>query len=73
MKREGRLTALEENSYFQEERLNRLEEAVLEQGRQIGTMKRELLGLRKNLAALRDEIGAQGPANEPPPHYNQQK
>ncbi len=54
-----RLVKLEENGFFQEKRLDKL--------------AKQLEELRKQLAGLRDELTSEGPANDPPPHYNQAK
>ena len=67
---EERLTRLEESMYFQEQRLEALNEALVQQ-RQLDDMERQLAEACQLLRLLREQMSEQGngPANELPPHY----
>ena len=68
---DGRLTRLEEELAFQEQKLEGLNSALVLQQKQLDKMERELLELAQRLKAALEamEEAGQGPASEKPPHY----
>ena len=70
---EERLVRLEETLFFQERLLNDLNAALTGQQRQIDAMERamETMGARLEELLLMVESGSGGPANTPPPHYQE--
>lgn len=69
---EDRLTRVEENSYFMEERLKNLEQLTNEQQPQLEAMRKKIEGIQKNLAEVRDFLGEMRTINQEeqiPPHH----
>jgi SlyX protein len=64
---ENRLTELEIKSSFMEDTLDRLNEVVVRQQRQIDLLTRELLALREQQAA--DPAAPRSLRDDLPPHY----
>ena len=65
---EDRLTRLEELTFFQEERIEKLGAALAAQQTQLDAVERELADARLVIRALRDKM-AQQPENTQPPHF----
>ena len=65
---EHRLTELEIKTGFAEDLLDRLNETVFRQQRQIEALVRELLALRRQMSDAAPG-GPGGPRDEIPPHY----
>lgn len=63
-----RLIRLEENAFFQEERLKALDAALTDQQRQLDALERQLAQLRAITRALRDKL-ADSPEDALPPHF----
>ena len=64
---EDRLTRLEELTFFQEERIEKLDAALTAQQTQLDAVERELADARLVLLSLRDKL-AQQPEKSLPPH-----
>ena len=64
---EDRLTRLEELTFFQEERIEKLDAALTAQQMQLDNVEQELASARTVIRALRDKL-AQQPENSLPPH-----
>ena len=62
---EERLARLEEQAFFQEERLNALDVALTDQQRQMDQMARDLADALAAVRLLRDKL-EQGPEHAPP-------
>ena len=69
---ENRLTRLEELTFFQEERIEKLDAALTAQQTQLDAVERELADARLVIRALRDKM-AQQPENTLPPHIMQER
>lgn len=70
----ARLTRLEEEMAFQEQRLESLNSALVTQQKQLDKMEAGLLHLAERLKNALDALeeaarDSSGPANEKPPHY----
>ncbi|WP_291439302.1 SlyX family protein [Desulfovibrio sp.] len=65
---EDRLTRLEELTFFQEERIEKLDAALTAQQTQLDAVERELADARLVIRALRDKL-TQQPENTLPPHF----
>ena len=65
---EDRLTRLEELTFFQEERIEKLDAALTAQQTQLDAVERELAEARLVIRSLRDKL-AQQPENTLPPHF----
>ncbi|CAK7003713.1 MAG: Protein SlyX [Desulfovibrio sp.] len=65
---EDRLTRLEELTFFQEERIAKLDAALTAQQTQLDAVERELANARLVIRSLRDKV-AQQPENTLPPHF----
>ncbi|MDY0202901.1 MAG: SlyX family protein [Desulfovibrio desulfuricans] len=65
---EDRLTRLEELTFFQEERIEKLDAALTAQQTQLDAVERELADARLVIRSLRDKL-AQQPENALPPHF----
>ncbi|ATD80241.1 MULTISPECIES: SlyX family protein [Desulfovibrio] len=65
---EDRLTRLEELTFFQEERIEKLDAALTAQQTQLDAVERELADARLVIRSLRDKL-AQQPENTLPPHF----
>ena len=65
---EDRLTRLEELTFFQEERIEKLDAALTAQQTQLNAVERELADARLVIRSLRDKL-AQQPENALPPHF----
>lgn len=72
---EQRLIRLEENVFFQEEKLAALDQEMRQLRSQTDALVRHLQGVRESMAHLREllEGGHRGGnlADPPPPHYSQ--
>lgn len=66
---EHRLTELEIKASFNEDTLDRLNEVVVQQQRQIELLVREVLELRKKQPAADDAPALRNLRDELPPHY----
>ncbi len=70
---EERAARLEEESYFQNRRLEELSEVLLAQQKQLDSLEKTLTLALKRLDELRDALAgtrsAEAPADLPPPHY----
>ncbi len=64
---EDRLTRLEELTFFQEERIEKLDAALTAQQMQLDNVEQELASARTVIRALRDKLSQQ-PENSLPPH-----
>ena len=64
---EDRLTRLEELTFFQEERIEKLDAALTAQQMQLDNVEQELASARTIIRALRDKLSQQ-PENSLPPH-----
>ena len=64
---EDRLTRLEELTFFQEERIEKLNAALTAQQMQLDNVEQELASARTVIRALRDKLSQQ-PENSLPPH-----
>lgn len=64
---EDRLTRLEELTFFQEERIEKLDAALTAQQTQLDSVEQELASARTVIRALRDKV-TQQPENSLPPH-----
>ncbi|MFT4302533.1 MAG: SlyX family protein [Desulfovibrio sp.] len=64
---EDRLTRLEELTFFQEERIEKLDAALTAQQIQLDNVEQELASARTVIRALRDKLSQQ-PENGLPPH-----
>lgn len=64
---EDRLTRLEELTFFQEERIEKLDAALTAQQMQLDNVGQELASARTVIRALRDKLSQQ-PENSLPPH-----
>lgn len=64
---EDRLTRLEELTFFQEERIEKLDAALMAQQSQLDAVEQELASARIVIRALRDKMSEQ-PENGLPPH-----
>ena len=64
---EDRLTRLEELTFFQEERIEKLDAALAAQQMQLDNVEQELASARTVIRALRDKLSQQ-PENSLPPH-----
>lgn len=71
MNTENRLTRLEEEQAFQEQRLEGLNSALLAQQKQLDRLEAETLRLGERLRAALEalEQAERGPSGEKPPHY----
>ena len=65
---EDRLTRLEELTFFQEERIEKLDAALTAQQMQLDSVEQELASARTVIRALRDKLSQQ-PENSLPPHF----
>ena len=65
---EDRLTRLEEMTFFQEERIEKLDAALTAQQMQLDSVEQELASARTVIRALRDKLSQQ-PENSLPPHF----
>ncbi|MBB5143447.1 SlyX family protein [Desulfovibrio intestinalis] len=64
---DDRLTRLEELTFFQEERIEKLDAALTAQQMQLDNVEQELASARTVIRALRDKLSQQ-PENSLPPH-----
>ena len=64
---EDRLTRLEELTFFQEERIEKLDAALTAKQMQLDNVEQELASARTVIRALRDKLSQQ-PENSLPPH-----
>ena len=64
---EDRLTRLEELTFFQDERIEKLDAALTAQQTQLDNVEQELASARTVIRALRDKLSQQ-PENSLPPH-----
>ena len=65
---EDRLTRREELTFFQEERIEKLDAALMAQQNQLDAVEQELASARTVIRALRDKMAEQ-PENGLPPHF----
>ena len=65
---ENRLARLEEQSYFQEQTLAELNQALTRQQLQLDQMEKRLMLAEKRITALLPLLEKEG-ENNPPPHY----
>jgi len=65
---EDRLARLEEQSYFQEQALAALNQALTRQQFQLDEMEKRLISAEKRITALLPLLEEEG-KNIPPPHY----
>ena len=65
---EDRLTRLEELTFFQEERIEKLDAALMAQQNQLDAVEQELASARTVIRTLRDKMAEQ-PENGLPPHF----
>lgn len=71
---EARLARLEENAYFQEEKIKSLDYALAAQQEEINALKKSLERTREALTRARDAIAAveaKTATEETPPHFLQ--
>lgn len=66
---EDRLTRLEELTFFQEERIEKLDAALTAQQTQLDAVERELADARLVIRSLLRDKLAQQPENTLPPHF----
>lgn len=64
---EEKLNAIEETLAHQEQQIQDLSDMVVTQGREMDTLRKEILKLQGKIENM-DE-GEQQPANQKPPHY----
>lgn len=64
---EEKLNAIEETLAHQEQQIQDLSDMVVTQGREMATLRKEILKLQGKIENM-DE-GEQQPANQKPPHY----
>ncbi|WP_315706836.1 MULTISPECIES: SlyX family protein [unclassified Bradyrhizobium] len=62
-----RIDALEARVMFQDDTIETLNQTVMMQWREIEALKRQIAALGERLDEA--QAGAEGPTNEPPPHY----
>ncbi|WP_165064672.1 SlyX family protein [Desulfovibrio sp. ZJ200] len=65
---EDRLTRLEEISFFQEEQLRELNDALTLQQEQLDRLEQQIADALAVIRLLRDKLADQ-PENAPPPHF----
>ena len=63
-----RIDALESRIMYQDDTIETLNQTITAQWREIDTLKRQIALLNDRLDEAR-AAGAQGPVDEPPPHY----
>lgn len=76
MSLEARVARLEESLWFQERHISGLDETALALDKRLALIERRLEQAREMIISVREALEARsaaGPANEPPPHYQQGK
>jgi len=63
----GRIDRLEARSMFQDDTIEKLNQTITAQWREIDTLTRQIASISERLREA--EANAAAPTNEPPPHY----
>ena len=63
----GRIDRLEARSMFQDDTIEKLNQTITAQWREIDTLTRQIASISERLKEA--EANAAAPTNEPPPHY----
>ena len=67
---EKRMERLESLLALQERTMEKLNDQIVDQQRQIGDLTRMVERLARKVRAIDDTLDQSGPADVPPPHYN---
>jgi SlyX protein len=67
---DDRIERLESLVALQDRTMEKLNDQLFDQQKQIEDLKRLVTRLAKKVRALDEEIDSSGPADVPPPHYN---